>query len=103
MGGPGRPGGTAERQDRIEAGLRDAFAPVYLDVVDESELHRGHAGAAAGGGHFRVRLASARFEGRSRMERHRLVYSALGDLMGSEIHALTLELWTPHEWAARSS
>jgi BolA protein len=103
MGEQGRPGSTAERRDRIEAELREAFAPVHLEVVDESELHRGHPGATSGGGHFRVRLTSSRFEGRSRTERHRLVYSALGDLMGSEIHALTLELWTPDEWAARSS
>jgi BolA protein len=99
-----RPASAAEeRRVRIEAVLREAFQPVHLEVVDESALHQGHAGAASGGGHFRLRLASSQFEGRSPTDRHRMVYKALHDLMGSEIHALALELFTPGEWSASSS
>ena len=70
---------------------------VALDVVDESAKHRGHAGAAGGAGHFRVRLVSDRFRGRTRLERHRLVHEALAAELGPEIHALALELASPDE------
>jgi BolA protein len=85
------------RSERIEGLLRAAFAPVELEVSDESHKHRGHAGAAGGAGHFRVRLVSARFAGVSRVARHRLVYDALAAEMGPEIHALALELAAPGE------
>jgi BolA protein len=58
--------------------------------VDESALHAGHAGARSGGGHFRVRVASPRFQGLSRVDAQRLVYHALGEMMDGEIHALAL-------------
>ena len=64
----------------IEQALRDALAPESLQVIDESHLHAGHAGAASGG-HYRVLIRSARFAGSSRIARHRLVYDALADLM----------------------
>jgi BolA protein len=86
-----------DRRERIEARLREAFAPLALEVVDDSHRHRGHAGAASGGGHFRVRLVSERFRGVARVERHRLVYEALGDAMRGEIHALELDARTPEE------
>jgi BolA protein len=86
-----------DRRAQIEARLRAAFAPVALDVVDESAKHRGHAGAAGGAGHFRVRLVSDRFRGRTRLERHRLVHEALAAELGPEIHALALELASPDE------
>jgi len=86
-----------DRRALIEDRLRAAFEPLALDVLDESAKHRGHAGAAAGGGHFRVRLVSERFRGRSRLERHRLVYDALAVELGPEIHALALELRSPEE------
>ena len=66
-------------------------------MVDESAKHRGHAGAAGGAGHFRVRLVSDRFRGRTRLERHRLVHEALAAELGPEIHALALELASPDE------
>jgi BolA protein len=87
-----------ERAAWIEARLREALAPERLVVVDESDRHRGHAGhRPEGGTHFRVTLVSPRFEGRSRVERHRLVYEALGAVVGDEIHALALELFAPSE------
>ena len=86
-----------DRRARIESLLRAAFAPLELDVVDESAKHRGHAGAAGGAGHFRVRLVSERFRGVARLARHRLVYDALAAEIGPEIHALALELRSPDD------
>jgi BolA protein len=86
-----------DRRDRIETLLRAAFAPLELEVRDESAKHRGHAGAAGGAGHFRVRLVSARFHGVARLARHRMVYDALAAEIGPEIHALALELAAPEE------
>ena len=90
------------RLDRIEAALREAFHPAHLEIEDESDRHRGHPGAASGGGHFRVRLVCADFEAHARASRHRMVYKALEGLVGSEIHAITLELLTPEEWQERT-
>lgn len=84
-----------DRRARIEALLRAAFAPAALEVVDESHLHRGHAGASGGAGHFRVRMTSEHFRGVSRLARHRLVYDTLRAELGPEIHALALELDAP--------
>lgn len=70
-----------------------AFQPVYLDVVDESEAHRGHAGFQDGGeSHFRVRIRAAAFAKMSRIERHRAIHKALGGTLISRIHALALEV-----------
>jgi BolA protein len=81
------------RAEKIETALRKAFAPRVLEVVDESEAHRGHAGFQEGGeSHFRVTLESAAFEGLSRIARHRAVHGALGSELMSEIHALALTL-----------
>jgi BolA protein len=74
----------------IRARLQQAFAPTVLEVIDEGNLHIGHA--AEGTGHFRVRIASAAFTGNTRVEQHRLVYAALGDLMGRGIHALAIDI-----------
>ena len=86
-----------DRRERIESLLRAAFAPVSLDVLDESAKHRGHAGAAGGAGHFRVRMTSERFRGVTKIARHRLVYEVLAAEIGPEIHALSLELSSPDE------
>jgi BolA protein len=74
----------------IRARLQQAFAPTVLEVIDEGHLHIGHA--AEGTGHFRVRIASAAFTGKTRVEQHRLVYAALGDLMDRGIHALAIDI-----------
>jgi BolA protein len=89
---------TGEVAAFIEATLQAALATSHLSVRDESERHRGHAGAASGGGHFRVTVVSAAFEGKTRLERHQMVYGALGDAMRAEIHALALRAFTPEEW-----
>lgn len=87
------------RMDRIEGALRAALAPHSLKLVDESHLHRGHAGAASGRSHFRVYVVSAAFIGSPLLARHRLVYSALGSLMDTDIHALSIEALSPDEAA----
>jgi BolA protein len=90
-----------DRRSRIEERLREALGAVHVEVVDESHLHAGHAGAASGGGHFRATIVSPRFAGLSRLEAQRLVYAALGDLMRGEIHALAMTTLTPEQWARR--
>lgn len=81
--------------------LRRALAPSRLEVIDESHRHAGHAGARPGGGtHFRVEVVSRLFEGKSRIERQRMVYAALADEMKDRLHALSLRTLTPAEDAA---
>ena len=87
------------RTDRIREALTAAFAPQRLVIEDESHRHAGHAGAADGRGHFRVEIVSAAFAGLPPLARHRQVYAALGDLMQSEIHALSIHARTPDEAA----
>ncbi|TNF22063.1 MAG: BolA family transcriptional regulator [Rhodobacteraceae bacterium] len=85
-----------ERTEEIRRRLEAAFAPAALDVIDESEKHRGHAGYQEGGqSHFRVTLRSAAFAGQSRIARHRAVHAALGPALMAAIHALALDLDTP--------
>jgi len=81
----------AERPAEIERRLQAAFAPESLLVEDESHLHAGHAGAQDGRGHFRVSIVSEAFEGMSPIKRHRAVYDAMGGLMQTDIHALSIE------------
>jgi BolA protein len=80
---------SAASVDEIRARLKQAFSPTMLEVTDEGHLHIGHAGE--GTGHFRVRIASAAFDGKTRVQQHRMVYDALADLMGHGIHALAIE------------
>ena len=85
-------------QERIVARLTAALDPVDLDVVDESDRHAGHAGAREGGGtHYRVRVVSAQFERRNRVERHRLVYGLLEAEFADGLHALALTAKAPGE------
>jgi len=74
-----------------------ALDPVSIEIADDSAQHAGHAGARSGGGHFRLTIVSSRFAGCRTMERHRLVYDALGPLMKKEIHALSISARTPYE------
>ncbi len=77
--------------------LEQAFAPARVSVRDDSRLHEGHAGARDGAGHFSVRIESQEFSGRSRLERHRLVYKALAQMLPREIHALNIVAVSPDE------
>ncbi|MGZ5200473.1 MAG: BolA family protein [Telluria sp.] len=79
-----------DRLDRIRARLTAALAPTLLELGDDSALHAGHPGAASGGGHYRVKIVSDRFEGLKLVMRHRLVYDSVHDLMHTEIHALAI-------------
>ena len=90
-----------DRRERIEAKLRDGLEATHVDVVDESHLHVGHAGAASGGGHFRATVVSARFAGLSKVQAQRLVYQTLAEEMTGEIHALSMTTLTPEQWEAR--
>jgi BolA protein len=86
----------------IRQKLTSAFAPIALEVQDESARHAGHAGATRGDGsqgetHFHVKLVSASFEGLSRVERQRRVYTALKDELAGPVHALSLAAFTPAE------
>lgn len=82
---------TGTRIERISAALKARFDDARIDIEDESHLHAGHAGAATGRGHFRVRIVSSAFAGQSPIARHRAVYAALGELMQSDIHALSID------------
>lgn len=81
---------SKERCDRIEEILSNTFAPSELVVRDQSHLHAGHAGARDGKGHFAVDIVSRSFAGLSRIECHRRVFEALGDMMETDIHALKI-------------
>lgn len=85
------------RQQRIASLLEARFAPLEYQLEDESALHAGHAGAASGGGHYRLRIVAGAFEGAKRIDRHRLVYDCLVDLIHSEIHALAITALAPSE------
>ena len=85
------------RVERIRNALVAAFAPQSLEIRDDSHRHAGHAGARDGRGHFHVELTSAAFAGLAPLARHRAVYAALGDLMQTDIHALSIRARTPDE------
>ena len=88
--------------DAIRQRLTTALSPSRLDLVDESARHAGHAGARPQGeSHFRVSIVSAKFAGKSRVERQRMVFAALGDLMRTDIHALAITALAPDEADAR--
>ena len=74
-----------------------ALNPLTVDLRDESEQHAGHAGAASGGGHWELTIASEAVRGKTPVARHRMIYEALGDLMKRDIHALTNEAFAPEQ------
>lgn len=88
---------TAERIVLIRGRLEAAFEPDELEIVDDSRRHAGHAGARDGRGHFNVRIRSRHFSGKKTVERHRMVYAALGSLMQTDIHALGLIALSPED------
>ena len=85
---------ASEMRRRLEA----ALAPTRIELIDDSELHRGHGGYnPAGESHFTLRIESAAFAGKGRVERQRLVYAALGELMDERVHALSIRATAPGE------
>lgn len=86
---------TEERIQQIRRRLDVTLQPQALEVIDEGHLHRGHEGAKDGRGHFRLKIVSRQFIGQSMVQRHRLVYQAMGDLMQSDIHALAIDAVAP--------
>lgn len=88
---------TVERVALIRTCLEAAFEPEELEIVDDSRRHAGHPGARDGRGHFNVRIRSHRFAGKRTIERHRMVYAALGSLMQTDIHALGLVALSPED------
>ena len=85
---------------RIREKLSSAFNPIRLEVIDDSQRHAGHAGARPGGEtHFRVEIVAAAFQGKSRLERQRLVYAALATELENQVHALSLVVRAPGEAA----
>lgn len=88
---------TSPRVDQIRILLERAFGGARVAVIDDSARHAGHAGARGGAGHYIVRVESQDFTGRSRLERHRLVYGALAELLPREIHALNIEAVSPDD------
>jgi len=86
-----------ERVELIRQRLRDGLGARTVEVEDDSHKHIGHAGAKDGRGHFNVTVVSDAFENKSLVERHRMVYEAVGDLMDTDIHALSIQARTPAE------
>ena len=80
------------RADKIYEKLKNAFSPQVLEVINESEQHLGHSGYSDGQSHFRVKMITSEFMGKSRIARHRAVHAALGAELVAEIHALSLDL-----------
>jgi len=88
---------SEDRPALIRKELEDRFAPTELLIKDQSQLHAGHEGARDGRGHFDVTIVSSAFEGQSRIQRHRMVYDALNQLLATDIHALRIKAYTPSE------
>ncbi len=87
------------RVEKIKRRLEEALAPTRIEIHDDSQSHAGHAGIReSGGGHFYATIVSSAFEGKTLVRRHQLVYQALGDMMTSEIHALSIKAFTPTEF-----
>ena len=83
--------------EKIRQALTEALKPQLLEIIDNSAAHAGHAGARSGGGHYHVTIVADLFEGKSLVQRHQLIYQALGDLMKQQIHALGINALSPSE------
>ncbi len=81
----------------IKQKLTSALQPEVIEILDNSAAHAGHAGARQGGGHYHVTIVAEAFAGKSLVQRHQLIYQALGDMMKDEIHALGINALTPSE------
>lgn len=88
------------RVDELKHRIRTTLGAELVDVHDDSAQHRGHRGARGGAGHYSVVVVAERFAGMDRVERHRAVYDAVGDMMPSQVHALAVRAYAPEEWQA---
>ena len=88
---------SKKRAEMVRETLYQELEAEFVEVDDQSHLHAGHSGAAAGGSHFEVVVVSKAFEGLATLARHRLVYQALGNAMTRDIHALSIKAYTPNE------
>jgi len=88
---------TGDRRQRLTVRLEEGLGPDHLEVIDDSHRHAGHAGAADGRGHFTVLIVSQRFAGLGTLKRHKLVYEVVGDMMTTDIHALSIQALAPGE------
>jgi BolA family transcriptional regulator, general stress-responsive regulator len=93
----------SSRVDAIRTALQQSLQPELLEIFDDSASHAGHAGARSGGGHFYATIVADAFEGKTPIQRHQLVYQALGDLMRSEIHAISIKAFTQSEYQHKES
>ena len=88
---------TTARVEKIKAILNESFAPYSLEVIDDSAKHIGHEGAKDGRGHFTIKISSTAFNGINTVTRHRMIYTALENLLKTDIHALSIKAQTPDE------
>lgn len=88
---------NTQRMDKIKNYLQKNLDPDSVDIVDDSSKHAGHEGAKAGGGHFNVTIVAKIFQDKTLIQRHRLVYDALNEMMKQEIHALSIKAIAPEE------
>lgn len=77
--------------------LLAVLQPTRIEIIDDSHLHAGHEGARSGGGHYTLQIVSAQFTGKPTLARHRMIYSALGEMMKHDIHALNIQAYAPQE------
>ena len=89
-----------QRMQRMRERLTAELQPQQLEISDDSHLHVGHAGARGGAGHFTVHIVAQAFAGKPLIERHRMIYDLLQDMMHSEIHALSIQARSPEEFRA---
>jgi BolA family transcriptional regulator, general stress-responsive regulator len=77
--------------------LLAVLQPTQIEIIDDSHLHAGHEGARSGGGHYTLQIVSTQFAGKPTLARHRMIYSALGEMMKHDIHALNIQAYAPQE------
>jgi BolA protein len=90
----------SDRVNLIKQKLAAAIEATHIEIVDDSHKHAGHAGARDGGGHFNLNIVSSEFKDKSLIQRHRIVYAAVDELMNTEIHALSINAQTPEEFSS---
>ena len=90
-------GSSVDRKSIIRQRLETGLIPDSLEITDDSHLHIGHAGAQGGAGHYSVQVTSQKFNDLNRIKRHQLVYACVNDMIPDEIHALSIEAFTPEE------